>query len=50
MVTSSKPELRSLEPSQDVLVPALTLPAGLCLGGRETEIVGKVQAAPGWCV
>lgn len=41
VAASSKPELRSLGPLQDVLVPALTLLVGLCLGGRETEIIGK---------
>lgn len=41
--TSPKSELRSLGPLQDVLlVLALTLLVGLCLGGRETEIMGKV--------
>lgn len=41
--TSPKSELRSLGPLQDVLlVLALILLVGLCLGGRETEIMGKV--------
>lgn len=48
--TSSMSELRSLGPLQDVLVLALTLLVGLCLGGGETEIMGKVGAALAWCV
>lgn len=40
--TSSMSELRSLGPLQDVLVLALILLVGLCWGGRETEIMGKV--------
>ena len=42
VAASSKPELRSLGPSQDMLVLAPDLLVGLCLGVRETEIMGKV--------
>lgn len=41
VAASSEPELRSLGLSWDMLVPDPTLRVALCLGGRDTEIMGK---------